>query len=398
MAMDFDFQNNQLFINATEIINANGPVVTPYGIITAANMQAALQEISDYLTAGGGAVEFTAAEKTKLSNIEELADVTDASNVEAAGAVMDSDFSEVGIMRRTGAGSYVILKDNLGASLAPTINDDASEGYSVFSIWVDTTANNAYICLDNTNSAAVWKSMTSGAGSGDLLAANNLSDLNSATISRQNLGVEIGVDVQPHSTILDNTTGVFTLADESKLDGIQANATTDQTPAQIKTAYESNPNTNVYTDVEQTKLGYLTATQAVDLDAVESRVEELQIDDIVEFDGITFSNILDSKHDSATTSTTNQIVMEAWPLITYGSVELYVQVYDTVTGHRHTSKILVTNDGANAHSVEYGVVFTDTNPLASFDVDVLSGNIRFLVTPASTNITEFKMSVTGLFT
>jgi hypothetical protein len=90
--------------------------------------------------------------------------------------------------------------------------------------------------------------------------------------------------------------------------------------------------------------------------------------------------------------------MEAWPLITYGSVELYVQVYDTVTGHRHTSKILVTNDGANAHSVEYGVVFTDTNPLASFDVDVLSGNIRFLVTPASTNITEFKMSVTGLFT
>jgi len=43
-------------------------------------------------------------------------------------------------------------------------------------------------------------------------------------------------------------------ADGSKLDGIESGATSDQTAAEIKTAYESNSNTNAFTDAEQTKL------------------------------------------------------------------------------------------------------------------------------------------------
>lgn len=42
-----------------------------------------------------------------------------------------------------------------------------------------------------------------GGGSGDMLAANNLSDLVNKATSRTNLGVEIGVDVQAHSSNLD---------------------------------------------------------------------------------------------------------------------------------------------------------------------------------------------------
>jgi len=42
--------------------------------------------------------------------------------------------------------------------------------------------------------------------------------------------------------------------DGAKLDGIEANATADQTAAQIKTAYESNSNTNEFSDAEKTKL------------------------------------------------------------------------------------------------------------------------------------------------
>lgn len=49
---------------------------------------------------------YTAAEQTKLSGIEALADVTDATNVAAAGAVMDGDFSANGVMTRTAAGTY----------------------------------------------------------------------------------------------------------------------------------------------------------------------------------------------------------------------------------------------------------------------------------------------------
>jgi hypothetical protein len=45
-----------------------------------------------------------------------------------------------------------------------------------------------------------------------------------------------------------------TQADIDKLAGIEANATADQTDAEIKTAYESNADTNAFTDAEQTKL------------------------------------------------------------------------------------------------------------------------------------------------
>lgn len=49
---------------------------------------------------------YTATEQSKLSGIEALADVTDATNVAAAGAVMDGDFSANGAMTRTAAGTY----------------------------------------------------------------------------------------------------------------------------------------------------------------------------------------------------------------------------------------------------------------------------------------------------
>lgn len=52
---------------------------------------------------------FTDTLQTKLTNIEALADVTNASNVAAAGAVMDTDFSVNGFMQRTGVGVYTTI-------------------------------------------------------------------------------------------------------------------------------------------------------------------------------------------------------------------------------------------------------------------------------------------------
>lgn len=57
--------------------------------------------------------------------------------------------------------------------------------------------------------------------------------------------------------------GAFVDGDKTKLDGIEAGATADQTAAEIKTAYESNANTNAFTNSEQTKLAGIEANADV---------------------------------------------------------------------------------------------------------------------------------------
>ena len=63
-----------------------------------------------YSVGDGGLTQnnFTDALKTKLDGIEASADVTDATNVASAGAVMDGDFTSNGFMKRTGAGTYTV--------------------------------------------------------------------------------------------------------------------------------------------------------------------------------------------------------------------------------------------------------------------------------------------------
>ncbi len=48
----------------------------------------------------------------------------------------------------------------------PTATDDTDAGYFEGALWVNTTTDEAFICLDDTATAAVWKSITSGGGGG----------------------------------------------------------------------------------------------------------------------------------------------------------------------------------------------------------------------------------------
>lgn len=58
----------------------------------------------------------------------------------------------------------------------------------------------------------------------------------------------------------NSDTNAFTDADHSKLDGIEASATADQTASEIKTAYESNSDTNAFTDADHSKLDGISAS------------------------------------------------------------------------------------------------------------------------------------------
>jgi hypothetical protein len=67
------------------------------------------------------------------------------------------------------------LKVNLSATTTPNADDDTSEGYAVGSRWIDVTADKEYVCVDDTNGAAVWKETTLlGGGSGETNTASNV--------------------------------------------------------------------------------------------------------------------------------------------------------------------------------------------------------------------------------
>ena len=106
---------------------------------------------------------YTATEQTKLSGIEAGADVTDSTNVAAAGAVMDGDFSSNGLMQRTGAGTYSVkgvpTGDVVGTSDTQTLTNKTISGSSnTLSNIVATTAltatgtksSSTYLRGDNT--------------------------------------------------------------------------------------------------------------------------------------------------------------------------------------------------------------------------------------------------------
>ena len=58
---------------------------------------------------------------------------------------------------------------------------------------------------------------------------------------------------------------LFTNALKNKLDAIEANATTDQTNSEIKSAYEANADTNEFSDAEETKLSNIEANAEVNV-------------------------------------------------------------------------------------------------------------------------------------
>jgi len=105
--------------------------------------------------------------------------------------------------------------------------------------------------------------------SGTLTAANNLSDLDNASDARTNLGLAIGTDVQAYSATLAGTTASYTTAEETKLAGIEAGATADQTASEIRSLVESATDSNVFTDADHTKLNGIESGATADQTAAE---------------------------------------------------------------------------------------------------------------------------------
>lgn len=96
------------------------------------------------------------------------------------------------------------VKNKFDATAAPTVNDDASLDYEVGSKWIDTAADKAYVCVDPTNGAAIWKEITWADADGGATYATTVTSWTASGILYyadvvHNLGTE-DIIVQGHLT------------------------------------------------------------------------------------------------------------------------------------------------------------------------------------------------------
>jgi len=50
-----------------------------------------------------------------------------------------------------------VAKNNFAATGAPGVTNDINEGYARGSLWINTSANNCYMCANPAAGAAAWR-------------------------------------------------------------------------------------------------------------------------------------------------------------------------------------------------------------------------------------------------
>ena len=144
-----------------------------------------------------------------------------------------------------------------------------------------------------------------------------------------------------------------------------------------KTRYTANlvSDNNIYSDIINDRVGIGTTNSS----------EKLQVQGNISINGTTSYG-----STTATTATTSQIgIHSGISASTYRSVEYTIQASQGT--NFHATKILSIHDGTTAYNSEYGTIFNNTS-LGIFDVDLSGGNIRLLVTPASSSLTTYTIN------
>jgi len=176
------------------------------GIETGATADQTGAEIKALYEAEANTNAFTDAEQSKLSGIESGADVTDETNV--VSALSGATLTDAGTPQAT---DKVLVQDS---------SDLDNLKYVDFS---DFSSGNTVDVVSNVAQDRILGRVTAGSGDSEELTATQVRTL---------INVEDG-------------------------------ATADQTAAEIKTAYESNADTNAFTDAEQSKLSGIEASADV---------------------------------------------------------------------------------------------------------------------------------------
>ena len=139
-----------------------------------------------------------------------------------------------------GQGNYAnIILARSGLLIEDYILNERLVNATFFGWWIigETATNTGGTALTEFREYTIGVQGGSSSGlAGCLLRGNNLSDILNVGNAQINLDLEPGVDVQAYSTVLDGTTASYTIAEETKLSGIETSATADQTAGEIEAA------------------------------------------------------------------------------------------------------------------------------------------------------------------
>ncbi len=144
----FDEVENALKLNSSNVYDAGSRRITNVATPTASS-DAATKGYLDTL----GVSELSQAVAAR-DKAEEWAEKAEDSEVETG------QFSAKHHALKAAASVSALPTNNFAATTAPTVGDDSGDGYSVGSRWVDTTADESYICTDASLGAAVWLNST----------------------------------------------------------------------------------------------------------------------------------------------------------------------------------------------------------------------------------------------
>jgi hypothetical protein len=106
----------------------------------------------------------------------------------------------------------------------------------------------------------------------------------------------------------------------------------------------------------------------------------IETDSTPTFGGIDLNNNSTIVSDTFTTSTTNQTVVDNWPIASYRSAKYEVQV--TSGSNYHVIELRVLHDGTIVYLAQYGEMFTGSS-LGAFDAGIAAGNMELLFTPTN---------------
>ena len=174
-------------------------------------------------------------------------EVISFSSVSAADDILyDNDFGSAGLMTTDGSGTYSITTNNssnwnTAYTHSQAAHAPASAEQNVQSDW---TASSGDTFIQNKPT---------------IPSGNQIIDW---TADQGSTEIHSGNYIDTTYTVGDGglTQVNFTTADNTKLDGIEASATIDQTDAEIRTAVEAATDSNVFTDADHTKLDAIEAS------------------------------------------------------------------------------------------------------------------------------------------